>query len=587
MRKRFSQSSTKCLQIVLMRNRGGQMQKRGNTVVEGVAIGNILRVCMDYDEKLQAYVSGNPEEELAKYQTAHSIACKELEELLSKRETLTESEVEIIEAHQMLIDDMMLEESVLSYIQQGCPATDAVSKAIVEFKAMFDEIDDEYLRERQNDIIDVGNRLLRKLLGIKEFTVEGENVVLVAKDIEPSIMAGLSEHQVKAILLENGSRTSHTVIIAKSKGFVTMVGVAFDKDEISDGDEIIVDAINGMCLVKPEQSVLKEYQEKLKKQEEEQKYLMSRASLPAKTLDGKEVLVAANISNPKDMEKANAYGCRGVGLYRTEFLFMESANLPSEEEQYTAYESVIKQAEGAMCVIRTLDIGGDKHSDCLQLEKEDNPFLGFRAIRICLKEKEMFKTQIRAILRAGLSGKAAIMMPMVVNLEEILEAKAIIEEAKEELRSENIAFAQDVPVGIMVETPAAALMAPLFAKHVDFFSIGTNDLVQYTLAVDRGNQKVSYLYDYFNPAVIHSIYQIVTSAHKEGIWVGMCGEMAGDKVALPFLLAIGMDELGMSASQAPMIKEQIRNLKSDICELDKLLTLSNGKEVRTYLENLL
>lgn len=563
------------------------MQKRGNTVVEGVAIGNILRVCMDYDEKLQAYVSGNPEEELAKYQTAHSIACKELEELLSKRETLTESEVEIIEAHQMLIDDMMLEESVLSYIQQGCPATDAVSKAIVEFKAMFDEIDDEYLRERQNDIIDVGNRLLRKLLGIKEFTVEGENVVLVAKDIEPSIMAGLSEHQVKAILLENGSRTSHTVIIAKSKGFVTMVGVAFDKDEISDGDEIIVDAINGMCLVKPEQSVLKEYQEKLKKQEEEQKYLMSRASLPAKTLDGKEVLVAANISNPKDMEKANAYGCRGVGLYRTEFLFMESANLPSEEEQYTAYESVIKQAEGAMCVIRTLDIGGDKHSVCLQLEKEDNPFLGFRAIRICLKEKEMFKTQIRAILRAGLSGKAAIMMPMVVNLEEILEAKAIIEEAKEELRSENIAFAQDVPVGIMVETPAAALMAPVFAKHVDFFSIGTNDLVQYTLAVDRGNQKVSYLYDYFNPAVIHSIYQIVTSAHKEGIWVGMCGEMAGDKVALPFLLAIGMDELGMSASQAPMIKEQIRNLKSDICELDKLLTLSNGKEVRTYLENLL
>lgn len=563
------------------------MQKRGNTVVEGVAIGNILRVCMDYDEKLQAYVSGNPEEELAKYQTAHSIACKELEELLSKRETLTESEVEIIEAHQMLIDDMMLEESVLSYIQQGCPATDAVSKAIVEFKAMFDEIDDEYLRERQNDIIDVGNRLLRKLLGIKEFTVEGENVVLVAKDIEPSIMAGLSEHQVKAILLENGSRTSHTVIIAKSKGFVTMVGVAFDKDEISDGDEIIVDAINGMCLVKPEQSVLKEYQEKLKKQEEEQKYLMSRASLPAKTLDGKEVLVAANISNPKDMEKANACGCRGVGLYRTEFLFMESANLPSEEEQYTAYESVIKQAEGAMCVIRTLDIGGDKHSDCLQLEKEDNPFLGFRAIRICLKEKEMFKTQIRAILRAGLSGKAAIMMPMVVNLEEILEAKAIIEEAKEELRSENIAFAQDVPVGIMVETPAAALMAPVFAKHVDFFSIGTNDLVQYTLAVDRGNQKVSYLYDYFNPAVIHSIYQIVTSAHKEGIWVGMCGEMAGDKVALPFLLAIGMDELGMSASQAPMIKEQIRNLKSDICELDKLLTLSNGKEVRTYLENLL
>lgn len=563
------------------------MQKHGNTVVEGVAIGKVLRVCMDYEDRLKAYVSGNTEEELDKYQNAHSMASAELAELLSKREILTESEAAILEAHQMLMEDIVLEETVLSYIQEGCSATDAVLQATVDFKAMFDEIDDEYLRERQKDIIDVGNRLLRKLLGMKEFAVEGENIVLVAKDIEPSIMAGLSEHQVKAILLENGSRTSHTVIIAKAKGFVTMVGVAFAENEVLDGDEIIVDAMNQTVIIKPEQDVLREYKEKLEKQEEKQKYLMSRANLPAKTLDGKEVLVAANISNPKDMEKANEYGCQGVGLYRTEFLFMESEHLPSEEEQYKAYESVAKQAEGAMCVIRTLDIGGDKHSDCLQLEKEENPFLGFRAIRICLKEREMFKTQIRAILRAGLSGKVAIMMPMIVNLEEILEAKTIIEEAKEELRNENIAFAEDVPVGIMIETPAAVLMASVFAKYVDFFSIGTNDLVQYTLAVDRGNQKVSYLYDYFNPAVIHSIYQIVTSAHKEGIWVGMCGEMAGDKIALPFLLAVGMDELGMSASSAPMIKEQIRNLKSNACELDKLLAFSNGEEIRTYLENLL
>lgn len=581
------QFSMKCLRTILMRNRGEQMQKHGNTVVEGVAIGKVLRVCMDYEDRLKAYVSGNTEEELAKYQNAHSMASAELAELLSKREILTESEAAILEAHQMLMEDIVLEETVLSYIQEGCSATDAVLQATVDFKAMFDEIDDEYLRERQKDIIDVGNRLLRKLLGMKEFAVEGENIVLVAKDIEPSIMAGLSEHQVKAILLENGSRTSHTVIIAKAKGFVTMVGVAFAENEVLDGDEIIVDAMNQTVIIKPEQDVLREYKEKLEKQEEKQKYLMSRANLPAKTLDGKEVLVAANISNPKDMEKANEYGCQGVGLYRTEFLFMESEHLPSEEEQYKAYESVAKQAEGAMCVIRTLDIGGDKHSDCLQLEKEENPFLGFRAIRICLKEREMFKTQIRAILRAGLSGKVAIMMPMIVNLEEILEAKTIIEEAKEELRNENIAFAEDVPVGIMIETPAAVLMASVFAKYVDFFSIGTNDLVQYTLAVDRGNQKVSYLYDYFNPAVIHSIYQIVTSAHKEGIWVGMCGEMAGDKIALPFLLAVGMDELGMSASSAPMIKEQIRNLKSNACELDKLLAFSNGEEIRTYLESLL
>lgn len=563
------------------------MQKRGNTVVEGVAIGNILQIQMDYEEKMKSYTAGNCEEERAKYQDAHSRASNELAELLSNREALTESEAEILEAHQMLIEDIVLEESVFGYIEEGNSAPDAVSRAVVDFKAMFDEIDDEYLKERQKDIIDVGNRLLRKLLGMKEFAVEGENVVLIAKDIEPSIMAGLSEHQVKAILLESGSRTSHTVIIAKAKGFVTMVGVELGEDEVSDGDTIIVDATNGILLLRPEPDVLQEYKECLKRQEEEQQYLMSKAKLPAKTLDEKEVLVAANISNPDDMEKAITYGCQGVGLYRTEFLFMESAKLPSEEEQYIAYESVVRQAAGAMCVIRTLDIGGDKHCDCLQLEKEENPFLGFRAVRICLKEREMFRTQIRAILRAGLSGQAAIMIPMIVNLAEIIEAKEIIEEAKEELRRENVAFAQSVPVGIMIETPAAALMAPVFAKHVDFFSIGTNDLVQYTLAVDRGNQKVSYLYDYFNPAVIHSIYRIVTSAHEQGIWVGMCGEMAGDKLALPFLLALGMDELGMSASQAPMMKEQIRNLKSDCCELDRILALSSAEEIRSYLEGLL
>ena len=257
------------------------------------------------------------------------------------------------------------------------------------------------------------------------------------------------------------------------------------------------------------------------------------------------------------------------------------------EKQFEAYKFVAEQAKGSLCVIRTLDIGGDKHCDCLQLEQEDNPFLGFRAIRICLQNKEMFKTQIRAILRAGDSGKVAIMIPMVTMLSEILETKELIEEAKAELRAEKLPFAEDVQVGIMVETPASAMMAPLFAKHVDFFSIGTNDLVQYTLAVDRGNQKVSYLYDYFNPAVIHSIYRIITSAHQAGIWVGMCGEMAGDKTALPFLLALGIDELSMSASQAPKVKEQIRCMESEACDLDRILSLKSTEEVRSYLESLL
>ncbi|MGN0290943.1 MAG: phosphoenolpyruvate--protein phosphotransferase [Lachnospiraceae bacterium] len=563
------------------------MQKKGNVVVEGIAIGRIQFINADYEERIKSYTAGTAEEEKEKYAKAHVKAKADLDSLLSHREELSESETEILEAHQLLMDDITLEDAILSYIEEGNPAPSAVLKAVADFKAMFEEIDDEYLRERQKDIIDVGNRFLRKLLNIKEFSVEGENVVLCAKDIEPSIMAGLSEKQVKAILLESGSRTSHTVIIAKAKGFVTMVGVALSQDEIDDGDDIIVDAVKGSIFLKPEKKMLEEYETLLEKQEKEKEYLMGRAQLPAKTQDGKEILVASNISEPEDMEKATAYGCQGVGLYRTEFFFMESSQLPDEEKQFEAYKSVVEQAKGSLCVIRTLDIGGDKHCDCLQLEQEDNPFLGFRAIRICLQNKEMFKTQIRAILRAGDSGKVAIMIPMVTMLSEILETKELIEEAKAELRAEKLPFAEDVQVGIMVETPASAMMAPLFAKHVDFFSIGTNDLVQYTLAVDRGNQKVSYLYDYFNPAVIHSIYRIITSAHQAGIWVGMCGEMAGDKTALPFLLALGIDELSMSASQAPKVKEQIRCMESEACDLDRILSLKSTEEVRSYLESLL
>lgn len=563
------------------------MQKKGNVVVEGIAIGKIQFINADYEERMKTYTAGTAEEEKEKYQEAHTKAKEDLDSLLSKREELSESEAEILEAHQLLMDDITLVDAILNYIEEGNPATSAVLKAVADFKAMFEEIDDPYLRERQKDIIDIGNRLLRKLLGMKEFSVEGENVVLCAKDIEPSIMAGLSESQVKAILLESGSRTSHTVIIAKAKGFVTMVGVELSQNEISDGDDIIVDAVKGSIFLKPEKKMLEEYETLVKEQEKERDYLMKRAHLAAKTQDGKEILVAANISKPDDMEKASAYGCQGVGLYRTEFLFMESSKLPDEEEQLEAYRSVVEQAKGNLCVIRTLDIGGDKHCDCLQLEEEENPFLGFRAIRICLQDKEMYKTQIRAILRAGVHGKAAIMVPMVTMLSEILEVKALIEEAKAELRAENLAFAEDVQVGIMVETPASAVMAPLFAKYVDFFSIGTNDLVQYTLAVDRGNQKVSYLYDYFNPAVIHSIHRIITSAHEAGIWVGMCGEMAGDRIALPFLLALEIDELSMSASSAPKLKEQIRSMESKGCDLEKILSLESTEEIRSYLESLL
>lgn len=560
------------------------MLVRGNVVVEGVAVGTIRFLNMDYEKHLQSYIAGGVGEETEKYEHALAMAKKDLETMLESGENLSESELEIMGAHQMLLEDVAFVEAITGYIQQAMTAPAAVLRAVSDFKAMFDEIDDPYLKERQNDVVDVGNRLIRKILGLEEFSVEGDQVILCARDLEPSVMAGLPEEKVKAVLLENGSKTSHTVIIARAKGFVTMVGVELTPQMAAQGETVLVDAVRGEVTLQPSPEQIQEFQERVRKQEQERTVLMERAQLPACTRDGKEVLVAANISSPEDMEKTSVYGCQGVGLYRTEFFFMESPELPSEEKQFEAYRSVAEQAKGALCVIRTLDIGGDKSCDCLKLAEEENPFLGFRAIRICLQNKEMFKTQLRAIMRAGAYGKVGIMLPMVTMLSEVTETRKLMEEAMEELRNAQLPFDENVPLGIMVETPASVVMAPVFARHVDFFSIGTNDLVQYTLAVDRGNQTVNYIYDYFDPVVIRSIVQVVTAAHEAGIWVGMCGEMAGDRLAMPFLTAVGMDELSMSASQAPAVKEQIRNLDSNRCDLEELLRFTDKEEVRAYLE---
>lgn len=560
------------------------MLVRGNVVVEGVAVGTIRFLNMDYEKHLQSYIAGGVGEETEKYEHALAMAKKDLETMLESGENLSESELEIMGAHQMLLEDVAFVEAITGYIQQAMTAPAAVLRAVSDFKAMFDEIDDPYLKERQNDVVDVGNRLIRKILGLEEFSVEGDQVILCARDLEPSVMAGLPEEKVKAVLLENGSKTSHTVIIARAKGFVTMVGVELTPQMAAQGETVLVDAVRGEVTLQPSPEQIQEFQERVRKQEQERTVLMERAQLPACTRDGKEVLVAANISSPEDMEKTSVYGCQGVGLYRTEFFFMESPELPSEEKQFEAYRSVAEQAKGALCVIRTLDIGGDKSCDCLKLAEEENPFLGFRAIRICLQNKEMFKTQLRAIMRAGAYGKVGIMLPMVTMLSEVTETRKLMEEAMEELRNAQLPFDENVPLGIMVETPASVVMAPVFARHVDFFSIGTNDLVQYTLAVDRGNQTVNYIYDYFDPVVIRSIFQVVTAAHEAGIWVGMCGEMAGDRLAMPFLTAVGMDELSMSASQAPAVKEQIRNLDSNRCDLEELLRFTDKEEVRAYLE---
>ena len=356
------------------------MLVRGNVVVEGVAVGTIRFLNMDYEKHLQSYIAGGVGEETEKYEHALAMAKKDLETMLESGENLSESELEIMGAHQMLLEDVAFVEAITGYIQQAMTAPAAVLRAVSDFKAMFDEIDDPYLKERQNDVVDVGNRLIRKILGLEEFSVEGDQVILCARDLEPSVMAGLPEEKVKAVLLENGSKTSHTVIIARAKGFVTMVGVELTPQMAAQGETVLVDAVRGEVTLQPSPEQIQEFQERVRKQEQERTVLMERAQLPACTRDGKEVLVAANISSPEDMEKTSVYGCQGVGLYRTEFFFMESPELPSEEKQFEAYRSVAEQAKGALCVIRTLDIGGDKSCDCLKLAEEENPFLGFRAI---------------------------------------------------------------------------------------------------------------------------------------------------------------------------------------------------------------
>jgi len=557
----------------------------GIPVVNGVAVGKLFYLNTDYSDAIAAYEPLEGQEEMQRFSKALLDAQAGLDSMLQNE--LSDEERGIIEVHKMLIQDEGFTDMVNTFIEEGVGTPDAISASVDAFKEMFAELDDEYLRDRANDIVDVGNRILRSLLGIEETTITGENLILLAEDIEPAVMASLKENQVKAILLENGSKTSHTVIIAKSKGFVTMVGVKVDNPSSFAGVDAIVDTTKSQAIFAPAEEEIKEFAKSVVEQENKRNYLEGKAMEPAISKDGQEFTVVANVSSPDEMDKAISMGCKGVGLYRTEFLFMDSAELPGEEKQTKAYEQLLSAAQGNLCIIRTLDIGGDKKCECLGLTEEENPFLGYRAVRICLDKKDMYKTQLRALLRASTAGKLGIMVPMIDTLSEIKEARRILDEAAKELEAEGIPYDKEVKFGIMTETPASVVMADVFAKYVDFFSIGTNDLVQYTMAVDRGNQKVGYLYDYFDPAVVRSITAIVKAAHNAGIMVGMCGEMAGDVLAAPFLMAIGLDEFSMSVSAAPELKETIRNLNCSDCDMDKLLSFETAGEVREYLTGLL
>ncbi|MEJ9314852.1 phosphoenolpyruvate--protein phosphotransferase, partial [Priestia megaterium] len=446
-----------------------------------------------------------------------------------------------------------------------------------------------YMKERAADIRDVTKRVLAHLLGVNVSnpSLISEEVVIIAEDLTPSDTAQLNRKFVKGFTTDIGGRTSHSAIMARSMEIPAVVGTKTVMEDIQNGVLVIVDGLDGEVIVDPSEETVKAYEKKAAEYAEQKAEWAKLVNEKTVSADDHHVELAANIGTPEDVKGVLENGGEGVGLYRTEFLYMGREDLPTEEEQFTSYKTVLERMEGKPVVVRTLDIGGDKELPYLNLPKEMNPFLGFRAIRLCLEMQDMFRTQLRALLRASVYGNLKIMFPMIATVDEFRQAKAILLEEKAKLQQEGVQVSEDIEVGMMVEIPSSAVIADLFAKEVDFFSIGTNDLIQYTLAADRMNERVSYLYQPYNPAILRLVNMVIKAAHKEGKWVGMCGEMAGDEIAIPILLGLGLDEFSMSATSILKARSQIRQLsKADIePHLDTILSMSSTEEVIEFVKS--
>ncbi|MDP4091604.1 MAG: phosphoenolpyruvate--protein phosphotransferase [Bacillota bacterium] len=477
-------------------------------------------------------------------------------------ESIGKEESVVFESHLILLDDPEFIGAASAAVERDNTSAEAAVKSIVDmYLAIFSDMEDEYIKERAADIKDVGNRLLRNLMGrcSTEFPDLPENTVVVAHDLVPSDTAQLDRRKVIAFLTDIGGRTSHSAIIARMLEIPAVVGLQDITSRVKNGDTVIVDGAEGVVIINPQEDTLKLYEDKRVQLEIENDKLKGLIDKKAVTRAGRNIAVAGNIGSVEDVHKVIENGGEGVGLFRTEFLYMDREELPTEEEQFLAYKYVAEKLEGRPLIIRTLDIGGDKRLPYLPMPEEINPFLGYRAIRLCLDRQDVFKTQLRAILRASVFGKVKIMFPMISALKELIKAKEVLWRCMEELKTEEKPFNEAVETGIMIEVPSAAIMADELAGYVDFFSIGTNDLVQYTLAADRMNEKIAYLYDPMHPAVLRLIKMTIDAAHREGKWCGMCGEMAGDEEAIPTLMEYGLDEFSVSAPYILRVKQKIIN----------------------------
>ena len=562
---------------------------KGTGASPGIALGKAL-VIEHSELVIEKKTIENIDEEIQKLESAVKVSKEELTKVKEKAlAELGEHEAEIFEAHLLVLEDPELIGSAISKIRDEKVNADYALNEIKEmFVAMFESMDNEYMRERAADIKDVTNRVLRHILGIKVVDLAGldEEVVLIAHDLTPSDTATMNKNMVLGFLTDIGGRTSHTAIMARTLEIAAVVGLNDITKKVKDGDYIVFNGDTGEVIVNPDEETKAKYASLKEEFEEYRKSLELLKGQASITTDGRHVELAGNIGTPSDVEGLIKNDAEGVGLYRTEFLYMDRSDFPSEEEQYEAYKAVLEGMNNKPIVIRTLDIGGDKKLDYLQMDEEMNPFLGYRAIRLCLDRKEIFITQLRALYRASVHGKLRIMFPMISSLEELLQAKEVCEEVKSQLKYEGIDYSDDVEVGMMIEVPSAAIISDVLAKHVDFFSIGTNDLIQYTCAVDRMNQKISYLYNQFNPAVLRLIKMVIDNAHKEGKWAGMCGESAGDQMMIPILLGFGLDEFSMSPISILPARKLINSVSFEDMKKfsEEILALGTAEEIKNHVE---
>ena len=569
------------------------MRIQGISGSRGVAVGNVYRyiqeeiVIPDY-----TVAEDKVEEEIGKFAAAMAATLKQLDTIRQKAlDEMGPEEAAIFEAHMQIAQDPSLSDGIKSLVESShTNVVAATAQTIETFANIFLGMEDAYMRERGADIKDIGDRLMRNMLGMNPrglSHISGE-VILVAQDLAPSDTASLDKNVVKAIVTAAGGPTSHAAIMARTLEIPAVMGVG-DIESFVDGDKAVVLGTDGIVEMNPSDADWDEYTNQAAAFQEELKRLRESANLEATTTDGHHVELFGNIGKAKDAKNALTMGAQGIGLYRTEFLYMENDELPAEDVQFEEYKKVAQDMKGKPVIIRTMDIGGDKELKCLDLPSEMNPFLGYRAIRISLNRPDIFKVQLRALLRASAFGDIHIMYPMIASVEEVKQANAMLEECKAELTAEGKEFNKDIKVGIMIEVPAAAVISPILAKYVDFFSIGTNDLCQYTLAVDRMNESIGSLYQPLHPGVLRLIKHVIDASHEQGKFTGMCGELASDPVATMILLGLGLDEFSMTASSIPLIKKILRSVSKAECEevANKALSMDTAEEITDYAKSVL